>query len=114
MGKRFTPPTLEQCEAYKADKGYKYVDAPTFFLFYESKGWKVGKNKMVSWHCAKGGWEARGEDKENFGKIKLYPIKGKTCSKKDCGMPAVYKRSGEYDWYHCSDHLPAKVKEQYY
>ncbi len=48
------------------------------------------------------------------GKTKLYPIKGKTCSERGCGMPAVYKKAGEYDWYYCSDHLPANVKKQYY
>ena len=28
-------------------------------MFYESKGWMIGKNKMVSWKGAVGGWNSR-------------------------------------------------------
>ena len=41
-------------------------------------------------------------------KTKLYPIKGRTCDKSGCGMPAVYKNN----WGHsCSEHMPKRVKE---
>ncbi len=47
-------------------------------------------------------------------KTKLYPIPGKICEKKGCGLPAVYKdTSGNYDHYWCSKHMPEKVKELY-
>ena len=47
-------------------------------------------------------------------KLKLWPIQGRTCSKKDCGMPAVYKETGgAYDYYSCTNHLPDKVKRQF-
>lgn len=53
-------------------------------------------------------------DGQPSGKTKLYPIKGKICSKSDCQMPAVYKDStGAYDSYACSNHLPKAVKEKY-
>lgn len=53
---RFVPPTLEEVKAYVNEKGYTNVDPEKFFLFYESKGWFVGKNKMKSWHAAVGNW----------------------------------------------------------
>ncbi len=47
-------------------------------------------------------------------KIKLFPISGKTCSKQECKMPAVFKdSSGNYDHYYCGDHMPVEVKEKY-
>ena len=112
MGKRFQPPTLEQCEAYVAEKGYKYVDSNEFLLYYKMCGWVVGKSRkpMKCWHSAMALWESKRTSK----KVKLYPIKGKTCSERGCGMPAVFKTAIQYDRYFCSDHLPAKVKEQYY
>ena len=33
------------------------VDAETFFDFYESKGWVIGKNKMKSWKACVRTWE---------------------------------------------------------
>ena len=47
-------------------------------------------------------------------KRKLLPLSGKTCSKRGCGLPAVYRDiSGNYDWYYCPEHMPDKVKEMY-
>jgi len=47
-------------------------------------------------------------------KIKLLPIRGKTCSITGCGLPAVYKDgTGAYDHYYCSEHLPERVKRLY-
>jgi len=52
--------------------------------------------------------------KKEAPKAILYPLPGKTCCVRGCGMPAVYKSStGEYDAYYCSDHMPAKVKAKY-
>lgn len=54
------------------------------------------------------------EEGANSGKAKLFPISGKTCSKRDCPFPAVYKSTGgAYDHWYCTEHLPDKVKEKY-
>lgn len=55
---RFSPPTVEEVRAYITEKGYK-VDAEAFVAFYESNGWRVGKNPMRSWHSALVTWEKR-------------------------------------------------------
>lgn len=56
--KRFVPPTEEEVEAYRKEKGYD-VDPAEFVNFYASKGWMVGKNKMVDWHRSLAGWASR-------------------------------------------------------
>jgi hypothetical protein len=49
---RFTPPThIEVAEQIKL-KNYQNITAERFINFYGSKGWFVGKNKMVKWKLA--------------------------------------------------------------
>jgi len=55
----FEPPAIEEIKAYILEKGYSF-DAESFFDFYESKGWFVGKNKMKDWKAAVRNWH-RGE-----------------------------------------------------
>lgn len=63
VSKRFSPPGLEEIEAYFAEKGGTTAQAERFRDFYESNGWKVGKNPMKSWKAAASGWMSR--DKES-------------------------------------------------
>lgn len=53
---RFTPPTVEEVQAYCIERGNN-VDPERFVNFYESKGWKVGKNPMKNWKAAVRTWE---------------------------------------------------------
>ena len=39
------------------------IDAEAFMDFYESKDWKIGKNKMKDWKAAVRTWERREKDK---------------------------------------------------
>ena len=57
--KRFSPPTIEEVQAYVEEKGYN-VDAVRFVNFYAAKGWMIGKNKMQNWKSAVATWQ-RGE-----------------------------------------------------
>ena len=54
--KRFTPPTLEEVEAYCLERGNS-VDPERFIDYYTSNGWKVGKNTMKDWKAAVRTWE---------------------------------------------------------
>lgn len=56
--KRFKPPTTEEVLEYAREKGYA-VDADRFIAFYDSNGWKVGKNPMKDWKAAVRTWHAR-------------------------------------------------------
>ena len=54
--KRFEKPTLSEIKAYCIERGNK-VDAQHFYDYYESNGWKVGKNSMKNWQAAVRTWE---------------------------------------------------------
>ena len=54
--KRFVPPTVEEVKAYCETRGNS-VDPEAFVAFYQSKGWKVGKNPMKDWKAAVITWE---------------------------------------------------------
>ena len=55
---RFRPPAREEVTAYCADRRNR-VDPDRFCDFYESNGWKVGKNPMRDWKAAVRNWEKR-------------------------------------------------------
>lgn len=57
------PPDIEEVRAYCQER-QNGVDANVWFDFYSSKGWMVGKNKMVDWKAAIRTWERNGR-KEN-------------------------------------------------
>lgn len=52
----FTPPTLQEVQAYCRERGNS-VDPQRFLDFYEAKGWMIGKNKMKDWKAAVRTWE---------------------------------------------------------
>ena len=56
---RFTPPTLQECIDYFISKDSNRSEAETFWNFYESKNWMVGKNKMKKWTSAVANWLKR-------------------------------------------------------
>jgi len=62
--KTFSKPMLHQIEYYCKERKNN-IDAETFFDFYESKNWMVGKNKMKDWKAAIRTWERRGKNKSN-------------------------------------------------
>lgn len=59
---RFTPPTAEEIQAYCTEKHYT-INPEHFIDYYESNGWKVGRNSMKDWKAAVRNWARR--DKEN-------------------------------------------------
>ena len=100
--------------------GLTEEDSVACFHYYNKKGWvdKDGniitdpRSTLINWRINKPRFEK--SDKNNR-KAKLFPIKGKTCGKTGCPLPAVYKDgSGSYDSYFCAEHMPKSVKELYH
>jgi hypothetical protein len=62
------PPPIEWIEEYCKERN-NGIDPQKFFDFYESKGWKVGKEKMKNWQACVRTWENRDkkEQKKNSG-----------------------------------------------
>jgi hypothetical protein len=54
--RRFLPPTLTEVSYYCTQRNSK-VDPQKFLDYYESNGWRVGKNPMKSWQAAIRTWE---------------------------------------------------------
>jgi len=61
------PPTLDEVTAYVGEKNL-HIDPVRFWNYYESNGWKVGKNPMKSWHAACNTWNAKDGPKTSSGK----------------------------------------------
>jgi len=53
------PPAQNLVEEYFLEKESGKEEAEKFFNYYESNGWKVGKNKMKKWKSAASGWLSR-------------------------------------------------------
>ena len=55
---RFKKPTINDIKEYCLCRN-NGIDSETFFDFYESKNWMVGKNKMKDWKACMRTWEKR-------------------------------------------------------
>jgi hypothetical protein len=71
--KKFVKPTIEEVESYMVSKNIPNanVESSNFINFYESKGWKVGKNQMKSWKSAVDGTWARSIKDRNKDKFSV-------------------------------------------
>ncbi len=61
--RRFQRPSLDQIKLLFAKSDLPGVEAEKFFNYYESNGWKVGKNPMKSLEGAIAGWKFRFEER---------------------------------------------------
>ena len=64
---RFVPPTLDDIQSYITEKNL-CVSAERFYSYYESNGWRVGKNSMKSWKAALHSWNARDKQEKQQAK----------------------------------------------
>lgn len=55
---RFQKPSVDEVREYCESRNNN-IDPEQFVNFYESNGWKVGKNPMKDWHAAIRTWEKR-------------------------------------------------------
>lgn len=56
--KVFVKPTIEEIKQFCTENN-KNVDAESFYNFYESKNWMIGKNKMQKWKAAVCTWDRK-------------------------------------------------------
>ena len=68
---RFTPPTIDEVSDYCVERG-GIVDPERWFAYYESNGWRVGKNPMNDWKAAVRTWERNGVDRPQETKPKSF------------------------------------------
>ena len=55
---KFLKPSTEEVFEYMVEKEFEFakIESQKFINFFESKGWKVGKNPMKSWKSAVANW----------------------------------------------------------
>lgn len=69
---KFCKPSVEDVAKYIAEKHLR-VDAEVFVDYYESNGWKVGRNPMKDWKAAVRTWSAK-EQKNKSEDPPEYPL----------------------------------------
>lgn len=95
----FAPPTLDDVTAYCTERG-NGIDPQRFIDYYQSNGWKVGKNPMKDWKAAVRTWEQREaapKKEDNDKEIRqqyenarnLYPLE----TKRDEGLDLFMKKA---------------------
>ena len=76
---KFKKPTLDEVKEYCHEKGYTF--SPNAFIdYYESNGWRVGKNPMKNWKAACSTWQRNNRgvpvQKEEFDLPDYFDIHG--------------------------------------
>lgn len=61
---KFVKPTLEEVKQYCLERENN-IDPENFIDYYNSVGWKVGKNQMKDWKAAIRTWERRNKEVNN-------------------------------------------------
>ena len=75
----FTKPNPEDLKALFREKGFP-AEADKFFDYYESNGWRVGKNPMKNWRSAAANWLRNGK---SFGGSVVVAVKKELVFKRD-------------------------------
>lgn len=77
---KFQKPTAEQVQAYAAEQNQPSFDAGQFCDYYESNGWRVGRNPMKDWRATvrrwmkTGGTQNNGKASGNAGALKAWRL----------------------------------------
>lgn len=67
--KNFKKPTLDEVQQYCSERKNN-ISAEKFIDYYESNGWKVGRNSMKDWKATVRNWEKNQQEKQN--NVKTY------------------------------------------
>lgn len=70
--KNFKKPTLDEVQQYCSERKNN-ISAEKFIDYYESNGWKVGRNSMKDWKAAIRNWEKNQQEKTD--NVKTYQSK---------------------------------------
>lgn len=60
---RFRKPSLEDVKLHFSKSGLPMDEAEKFFNYYDSNGWRVGRNPMKNWHGAAANWKKNFEQR---------------------------------------------------
>lgn len=86
--KNFKKPTLDEVQQYCSERKNN-ISAEKFIDYYESNGWKVGRNSMKDWKATVRNWEKNQQEKQN--NVKTYK------SNYEISQEALRKAREEYE-----------------
>ena len=79
------PPSVDEVESY-CDERNNGINPQAFIDFYQTRGWKVGKEKMKDWKAAIRTWENNKKEREATAKPSHY-----STVKKDFSSGGIYE-----------------------
>lgn len=62
---RFTPPTIDEVTEYVREKAYTF-SPERFHAYYQSNGWRVGRNPMKDWKAACRTWQTKENESNQY------------------------------------------------
>jgi hypothetical protein len=87
---KFQKPSPEEISAFCIEAGIS-IDVQHFFDYYESNGWRVGRNPMKNWQATVRNWEKND---------KTFKKPAQTSFKKPYGEPPKYELSSKFKQDH--------------
>lgn len=57
VASKLKSPSLDEVKLHAEKSGVPPIEAEKFFNYYESNGWRVGRNPMKNWHMAFSNWK---------------------------------------------------------
>lgn len=91
--KKFAPPTPEEAKLHGEKIGLPSWEVDKFLGYYESNGWRVGRNPMRSWHGAMANWRANWEGRGRPGANGNGAGNGSPTSRNDYRNSASHQRN---------------------
>ena len=95
----FVKPTLEECIAYANEKGFNW-DASRFYNYYESNGWRVGRNPMKNWKAAMSNWNTK---EPKYPQQSLFPSTSNNNGLTQCNNGTVQQQFGGGQSYYTKE-----------
>lgn len=92
--KKFIKPTIDDIQFYMQEKNFLQKDeASRFFNFFESNGWKVGRNSMKNWKSSVNNWISNWKERHINNKSKIDNLKESSDLLKNMDWNKLYNKS---------------------
>lgn len=65
--KKLGKPTVQEIAAYAKEIGFGRLNAQHFYDYYESNGWRIGKNPMKNWQATVRTWRQKDQEANGYG-----------------------------------------------
>ncbi len=88
--RKFVKPSLDDVRSLCEERGYT-LDPQSFLDYYDSNGWRVGKNPMKDWKAALANWQRNEKESPRA-------VQPRSITKGDMNYSQHDYMSSDYDW----------------